>query len=265
MSQAASGLPNVVNTVHQTQPVVIHSPGRPKDQHPIFKPICDEVFGIPEASRPWFGCPTDLTILTWSSEPAGGKKQLLEKCLDWLGVPCTVLRTNREWRNWFKIPLTAQALPEVDTRYVMGMDSTDVVMVGSPVVALERFKRRQRQDQQPACKLLFAAERNHYPRSRELRQATARERESAEIAGEMPFCHLNTGGFIAETHAAMKWFREAWSRPRAKRVPSSDQGVWRQFYRERESNGEVAIDRRCEIFQNVTHYDPPDVVEVLRR
>lgn len=246
------------SVTHGTFPIVLHSPSGPnKTFHRAFKEVHRAILKM--QARPAVVL-DDLTVLTWNSAET---KLLVEQCFAHMGIPYTVLRpaAGVVWENWLKIQLTYTFLQSVSTTYVMGVDASDVLMLESPNEVVRRF-RLLVSSSMPRCRLLFGAERNDYPKGDDLKYATKREHALASAANELPFCHLNTGTFIGTTLAALHWFEVASDSPRSVRCPDSDQGVWRQFYLE--SNGAIAIDRRCEIFQVIAvRYDPGDTVSVV--
>ena len=245
--------PKIQNRIHGTCPIVLHSPNFQCHREQTLATLAKKVF----ASRPGRWRLDALTLLTWSDRQAG--TTLLERCCDHLGVPLLVLRPDGDWENHQKIVLTAEAAKSITTPMVAGLDATDALLLGSLAEMVLRFTGFRGRN--PKCRLLFSAEANHYPRGRDLHAATAWEKSHASQLGELPFCHLNTGGFIGHTAAVQHWFAEAATRPRSRQTPVSDQGVWRKFYRE--ANGEVDIDRRCTIFQTVSRHDHGPVVDIL--
>lgn len=280
MTQMTANLPRLHATTHDTYPVVLHVAGPENRRHRIAREAEDAIFSrkvdLSHDTRM-------LTILTWSDSLAN--YQLTQRCMDHLGIEYRTLIPPREWgkrgwENWLKIRLTAKCLASARwhaTPYVIGIDANDVMLLDDPNEVLWRFLTMTGQSppdnaqmspesasSKPNCRLLFSAERNHYPRGLDLEQETLAEKSLAELADEMPFCHLNAGCFIGTWDAAAKWFTVAAEQKRSQRAPGSDQACWRRFWWK--TGGEVDIDRRQEIFATVAgKYDPADVVELVDR
>jgi len=254
-----TALPQLHSRAHDTSPLVLHCPGLVEKRHPIWPPAWRAVSGVPRGA--WPAAP-ELSILTWSDQPRGSTP--FERCLDQLGIPYTTLapEPGTRWVNYLKLPLAWAALDAVRTRYVMACDAADVLLFGPPVEILRRFRALSAPGARLAgCKLLFAAERNQFPRARDQRQALRAERRMAEAADELPFCHLNSGFFIGETEACRRWLTRAMETKRSRKRPLSDQAVWRGLHVA--SRGEIAIDRRWEIAAVCAgQHDPPDVLRL---
>ena len=127
----------ICNRLFDTHPIAAHCPGPPYDGFTRFH---DAVLG--QSPKPMRGC-SDLTILTWNAglrpaKPTG----LLERILERFGVSPWVLgKGTPNWQNIYKIRLTADALEAVTTPFVMGADSSDVVVFDDPAVFVDRFKQ----------------------------------------------------------------------------------------------------------------------------
>jgi hypothetical protein len=191
------------------------------------------------------------------------------------------------WENYKKITLTAEyAAKQCNAEYILGIDADDALLLAPPGEVLERYSAMTERriihvrplvrpgDPEPAVKvtrfcrpihhgsqLLFAAERHPHPPGKALRTETQIEISRAEQAGELPYAHLNSGGFIGSREAVAYWFGQAasWPRQQSPKYPGSDQGVWRSRYWD--SCGKIQIDRRQELFAVATgRYDPEDAV-----
>jgi phosphatidylinositol alpha-1,6-mannosyltransferase len=254
-----TALPQLHSPTHDTSPLVLHCPGLVEKRHPIWPRAWQAVSAVPRRAWP---AARDLSILTWSDQPRGSTP--FERCLDQLGIPYTTLapEPGTRWVNYLKLPLAWAALDAVRTRYTMACDAADVLLFGPPAEIVRRFRALTEPGARLAgCKLLFAAERNQFPRARDQRQALLAERRMAEVAGELPFCHLNSGFFIGETEACRTWLTRAMETKRSRKRPFSDQAVWRALHVA--SRGEIAIDRRWEIAAVCAgQHDPADIVRL---
>ena len=213
----AGQMPAVVNLVFDTRPLVVHAPGL-TGKNLLWQAVKTEFFLSEPKS---FGVADGLTILTWNSRREPG---VLQQCLDHLGVPHVVLGQGiRDWRNLLKNRLTRDALDEVTTKYVMGIDASDALVLGHPQAILDRFKA------QFSCKLLLGAETHCFPEIAELRRF-----EDSLPGATSPWHYLNSGMWIGETAFCREFFRVAaetdpW--PGDERFQRSDQGVLKKVFR----------------------------------
>jgi hypothetical protein len=228
----------VRNLLTQTTPAVLHRNGNPPDWRPHWPGIVDAFFA--EAHRPCDPVP-ELTVITWNNLP---EKSLLERCLDVRGIPHLVLgKQVTRWRPFVKLFLNAEALAHIDTEYVMGLDGSDVLMVGCPRRVLAAFKAMD-------CDILFSSERNSYPKAPFLY-------EFEKSIGEGPYRHLNSGAWIGRTEVCRRFFEECVKEDNsdilaahpAKHVVADDQGVTRKVFRR--YYPAARMDYRCELFQSM--------------
>jgi len=258
--QAPGSWPRIYSPTHNAWPGAYHAAGPRHRKHWTFEELIKRV---ESAATPRWASPfgSNLEIWTWLDERTDPQSCPLLRQLNRQQIPYGVVSSwkERKWENRLKIKLTAQTAAEANARYMLWMDATDTLLLRSPAHLLNRFLDYQRTH--PACEILFAAERNAYPKGDDQKEAVDWELQQAKAADEMPFAHMNTGLIIGETVAIAYWFEEASKQPRSARRPDSDQGVWRRFYRQAE--GGICIDRRCELFQVATgKYDPLDVIEI---
>ncbi|HPD17895.1 MAG TPA: hypothetical protein PLE19_23400 [Planctomycetota bacterium] len=228
-------MPAVVNLVFDTRPLVVHAPGL-AGKNELWQDLQAEFFQTPARQ---FGPAGDLTILTWNNQAAPG---VLQRCLDHLGVPYLVLGQGvKEWKNLHKIRLTREALGGVQTRYVMGLDAADVLVLAHPLAVLERFQREF------SCRLLIGAETHCFPEIAELRRF-----EDSLPGATSPWRYLNSGMWIGETAFCRGFFAaaaEAEPWPGDERFLRSDQGVLKKLLRR--FYPDVLLDTQCRLFQNI--------------
>ena len=145
-------------------PLIVHAPAWTISQYypdrkfhsevnPLWRPILDkwQKSKIDNVNHGQFN---ELTIITWNNSP---EKGLVEKALDLFGVPYTCLGKGvTHWKNSYKINLTAKIIDSIQTPYVMGLDSYDILILRNPLESVEKFKTMN-------CDLLFNGERLFYP------------------------------------------------------------------------------------------------------
>ncbi|MEZ6127140.1 MAG: class I SAM-dependent methyltransferase [Planctomycetaceae bacterium] len=139
----------ITNCLFGTRPIAAHCPG---PLHGRWHHFADAVINQPAQQCE---CP-DVTVLTWNTgeRPSRPNKPcgVLERSLLQLGIQPTVLaQGKRNWKNRDKFAVTAEALSNVRTRYVIGADSADVVFFANPQIAVDRFRQHH------SCQLLFNA------------------------------------------------------------------------------------------------------------
>jgi hypothetical protein len=223
------------NTAFGTSPLVAHGQG-PHDYKPFWEPLLERFFATPASS---FGAPKDLTILTWNNGNAG--MGLLERSLDHLGVPYMVTgRGIEKWVNSEHKPmLTAEALPLITTKYVVGVDSRDAIFLGDPNEIVRRFEADF------DCDLVFSADQLNWPN---LKRFKVFENGLAG-ARDSEFRYLNSGAWIGRTEFCREFFAQAAKTPPAPEAPEVDQGILKEIFPA--YYPKVQLDYRCRLFQNL--------------
>lgn len=251
------------NSLFQSRPVAAHCPGPLSDRWRRFAAAV--LRQPPQASAP----SADVTVLTWNGgenrpdKPCG----LLEQSLARLGVRPLVIRgqsvAGRPWRNRDKLALTAEALQQVRTPYVIGADSCDVVFLDDPRIVVDRFRRHF------ACDLVFNSTGSTcwppLPRF-------------VQFQSSLPMaavCHgrhwINSGLFVGRTEFCRDYFRRLAASPSVQSYPESDQAVvmetWPDWY------PRVQADYLSQLFQwfnespsvlRIDRPEPPGVSQFLR-
>lgn len=225
----------VTNTLFNTKPIVMHANGT-HTRKPYWPEIRDAFFASPRRS---IGPSKNLTILTWNNghEVMG----LAERSLEHLGVPCMVVGAGvDDWVNSKHKPLlSCQAVHEIETEYVMGMDSRDAILLDDPAIIVERF------EQNFSCDLLFSADRFNWPNLPEFMNF---EKNRPEVAGS-EFCFLNGGMWIGKTSFCRTFFSDAANTDPVESAQESEQGILKQLFPKYYPR--VQLDYQCEIFQNL--------------
>ncbi len=231
----------LINLCFQTEPIIVHAQGFHAHK-PHWQPIKEWFFATPRQS---LGPIEDLTIITFNNghEAMG----VLERCLDHLGVPCVVLGAGiQDWVNSRHKPrLILEAARKISTRYIMGLDSRDVLVLDDPKIALERFKSRFK------CRLLLAGDRLNWPNLKEFKQFE----DSILEALASDFRYLNGGTWIGETEFVGRFFEEAVQTEPVKEAPESEQGILKKLFPRH--HPEVQLDYRCQIFQAIGFVSDP--------
>lgn len=228
----------VLNKLHNTEPIVFHNPKGEdakwgKIKRAFFAQECRKIGSI-----------NDGTIITWNN----GKRGTLERTLDHLGVPYKVLgKKIRRWRNDCKLGLTRDALSNITTKYVMGFDSCDVLVIDDPQIVIERFAKT-------GLKLMFNAgcgvERPPVPEVF-IKFADAKP----------PFHFLNAGVWIGELEFLRDFFgecvetidvvRKLVSAKAERYVVESEQKHIKHTAKNQRFREFVGIDSECTVFQVV--------------
>lgn len=224
----------ITNRLFGTHPIAAHCPG---PLHDDWRRFASAVMDQP-ARRCL--CP-DVTILTWNSgerpdKPCG----VLERSLEKLGVPTLVLgRGTPNWKNIRKFAITAEALSQVKTPFVIGADSCDVVFFDNPQLAVDRFRSHF------DCGLLFNATGSRcWPELPEF----VRFESSLPMTTVAQQRHwLNSGLFIGRTEFCREYFQHLAKEPPVAGYEWSDQAVikrtWPQW------SPRVQLDYFSQMFQ----------------
>jgi hypothetical protein len=232
------------NLRFDTRPLVVHAPGPPVF-NPYWEPVCERFFAT---RRRALGPPARLTLLTWNDGANG--PGILERSLAHLGVPCAVAgRGVRGWMNSVHKPLAArQALRSIETEYVLGVDSSDAILLGDPAELVARFEASFAPS---GAEMVFAAEKNNAPNAPRFR----RFEEALPGAADTPFRFLNGGTWLGRTETCRAFFADAVRTPPAPEDPASEQGILKQLFLTRHPS--VALDYRCELFQTLLLVSEP--------
>jgi hypothetical protein len=173
-------------------PIVVHFPG----------------FNLPN-SKKWFEFLNqrsnsffelkEATIITWNNKSKGP----LEDSLDKMGVKYIVLGKDINcWNNVIKIKLTNEILDKISTKYVIGLDSCDVIVLDDPNKIVQRFKKMN-------CKILFNSQCYCYPRINQ----NGENHDFVEFEKKLNIknykdCYLNAGAWVGETEFCKKFFQK---------------------------------------------------------
>jgi hypothetical protein len=225
----------LANLQFNTRPLVVHAPG-PLQHKPHWQEIKEAFFSSP---RLHLGTIADLTILTWNN--GNQAMGILERSLCHLGVPYVVKGEGiSHWINSKHKPLlTYETLNHIETKYVMGVDSRDAIVLGDPRKIVERF------EQSFSCDLVFGADRMNWPNVARFKKFE----DSLPGASESDYKYLNGGMWIGRTEFCREFFHAALQTECLNEAPDSEQGILKQLFPVYYPR--VQLDYRCEMFQNL--------------
>jgi len=229
----------VIRLRHQyfgTHPIVAHCPG-PTVGHFGWHTFVNAA--LSGAANPEPSCES-VTLLTWHGPNRPHKPNgLMERSAARFGAAVRVLQGRQEgWVNRDKLALTADALREVDTEFVIGVDTADVMLLDHPDEIVRRF--RERFD----CELLFNATGSGcWPPLPGFIIYESSRPGAKNLRGR---CWLNSGCWVGRTEFCRRYFTDATSCDPVEGYECSDQAtckrIWPRWY------PQVQIDGTCEIF-----------------
>ena len=181
----------IVDKVFRSRPLVIHSPRSVERNKDFFwDKVVEQLFNSPSQN---IGPVQDLTIVTWNTSKSKG---ILEKSLDHLGIPYRVLgKQFLNWNNLQKITTLCKEIPSISTKFIMGIDSYDAVVIGDPKYIIERFLKT-------GLKLCYNGAIEHYGLCPTLKIED-------KLYPEEQIRHLNGGVFIGYTKFVKEFFHIA--------------------------------------------------------
>ncbi|OAI57713.1 hypothetical protein AYO47_01595 [Planctomyces sp. SCGC AG-212-M04] len=222
------------NRLFGTTPIVVHAPGPLSDGWRFF---AEGVFESPIAPTP---SRHSFTLITWNGDDRPAKPNgLLENNVARFGVAPLVLRSgSTPWKNIAKLALTAKALEQIDTEFVIGLDSADVLVLAHPDEIVDRFIRHF------SCDLVFNATGSRcWP---ERPAYVLFESNLPEAAGAKGRHWLNSGAFVGRTDFCKQYFAAAAdAAERGEFVGDQDviKAIWPDWH------PQVHVDYRSLIFQ----------------
>ncbi len=164
----------------------------------------------------------------------GERETTLEKTLKYFKVPYVMKgRGTQNWVNTMKAGLLADYLPNITTKYTMGIDSHDALLIRDGNHLVDTFEKEF------DCDMLFNAELVSYPENNELANF------EKDIYGDSPFRYLNSGVWIAKTEFLNQVIGDV-LKFRSSR-PKSDQEIYRKLHRKYFPR--IQIDNKCKLFQ----------------
>ncbi len=212
------------NYYYNTSPLIVHNPLM--DIEGAW-PLWHQIITDPLPNK----CvkPEDLTIVTWNNSEY---ESLLEKQLKSLNISFICLGKGIQWTSNRLKPLTLlENKDKLNTKYVLGLDAFDVVIVDTLQNIISKFKDTK-------SKLLYNATATVYPDVKE-------HQIIEEKLCQGPFRYFNSGMFIGETDYLISVLNSI--DYKEKLHVKSDQylirGLYHKFY------PDIQIDWSCKIFQ----------------
>jgi hypothetical protein len=187
---------SLANNYTGTFPMVYHEPGHPRGR--FLPALSSEILS---KTWPTIGCPKDLSIVSWSNYKT---PTVLERTCNALGIPITIY--GKELDRWEKgdqnkLLLAYNACCSESTKYIMGLDSRDVIILATPHLILDTFATT-------GLKMLFGCEplfSHNEVRRGELETFF----DNLPGASATPIRYLNSGQWIADREFAKAFFRTA--------------------------------------------------------
>ena len=264
-------------------PSIYHGNG-PAKSNPIWKDLVEKL----QNQKGWKeGKPSeeDITVLTWSIPE---ETTMLEECFDKMGIKgeLIVIPLSKPI-NWLdKIKKTNEYLKKIDTKYVMGFDSTDILISTDNDGQKSLWGNIIKTFRSLNCKLLFNSEKYNWPSSegigtsiketdskdghllKELIKTEKFEEEMYKDFLGSKFYRLNSGAFIGYTNYTKEFYQSLcdkhidrfYSRGTDENMFGGDQGFIRIM--QRSCFPDLAIDYRNQIFLTFAGIEEDDIAGV---
>ena len=270
-----------IETKNKNWPLIYHGNG-PSKENTIWKEFVT-MWGKEENFKPH--CTPEeegITVVTWSIPE---EVTMLQESFAKMGMgsELIVIPITKPF-NWLdKIKKTKEYLELVDTKYVMGLDATDVIVSsdtdGKPTIwydVKECFKSFN-------CKLVYNAEKMNWPSSdghgthitemdslhgnllRKLKETEEFEERIYKNLIGSNFFRFNSGGFIGYTDFTKEFYNTVWNKyVEPVYVKGFDEGFFggdQGFLRiaQKEFFPDVTIDCNCRLFQSFADINPEDI------
>ena len=234
----------IENLVTHTDPQIVHSPGFEVAKPQIWKKLLSIDGKIHEKV---VDPESNLDLITWSNQ----EDSILEMSLKKRHIQYHKLGNNlNPWNNMKKFDLVVNFAKGSKSEFIMGLDSVDVLFLGSPQECLKRFKTFE-------CGLLFNGEKKFYPQwDSDYFRVTRNFQEG--LSGKI-FKHLNSGAWIGERKFVIHFFEycstlKLWGRLDLNKCPllkNCDQSAVHGGFMKYHPS--VKIDYECKVFQNLAH------------
>ena len=250
-------------------PCIYHGNGVSKNEK-LFEKIkeIEETINYEESKPDIF----NITVFTWSVPE---ERVLLQECFKRMGIEdsLVVIPITKPF-NWLdKIKKMHEYMPYVKTKYVMALDSTDVIV--STDNRGDLWKNLINVFEDMNCNMLWNAEKNSWPNDTNLLQLKDRLMKVEQFERKLylnhlgsGYCHLNSGAFIGKTDYVKGFYKKLWditepyyTRGENEMLFGGDQGFVRLAAVE--EFPECIIDYECRIFQtfNRTHAGEINIYE----
>tara|TARA_Y100001938_G_C8057874_1_gene415504 strand:- start:216 stop:1016 length:801 start_codon:yes stop_codon:yes gene_type:complete len=220
------------NTIFDTEPYLFHMNGSHL-KNKAGRQLRAEVFDFMKSNvYDGQGGIRDTTYFICTSY--GERQTNIERTFEFFKVPYVIKgRGTPDWVNTMKAGLLADYLPNISTKYTMGIDSHDVLLLKEANGIIDTFENDF------DCDMLFNGELVSYPENNELAEF------EKSIYGESPFRYLNSGVWIAKTDFLNEVMQDI-LQFRSSR-PKSDQEIYRKLHQKYYPR--VQVDHKCKLFQ----------------
>lgn len=212
---------NVKNIKYNSYPFIAHNPEHGNKKHILWERLL--------LHHSLFSCriPNDLTVVTWNNKSFS----LLEEQLKKLNIEYICLGKDEFFWNSNRIKISTLVKASIKTKYCLGMDAYDVVILQDLNNIVDKFKETN-------CELIYNATSKVHPFCNE-----HYEIESKMADGVFRF--LNSGVFIGNTKFLMNCLNELnISDPQ---FSYSDQFIIRKLYHK--YYPKIKVDWNCSLFQ----------------
>lgn len=229
------------NLITNSDPQIVHAPGFDKAKPKIWWKILERYEKLKPSDK------VDCNIITFNNQ----KKGLCEKSLDIKKLTYSVLGTEiKVWNNLYKFSLSRDFCKNKKKEICIGLDSFDVVFIGSLTECVKRFLKTNK-------KLIYNAELNFYPNCND-EYFQYYKQFQYEKNKKYYFKYLNSGAWIGYSDFCEFFFNECskielWKTNNINfpLIKNSEQSVLHSMYKKYENY--VDIDKECKIFQNLAH------------
>lgn len=236
------------NNKTDTNPLILHANGAKAKRFSSWKAIIRNLGDLKISNYD-----TDITIVTWNNMD---KKSLVETQLDGLGIPYINPAQDgpHPWFNAFKIESIANNPSLIESKYVLAVDSLDVVMNGD-------FNKLRSSLEDYNCKTLYSSELGAMRRSlRRYRKKYIRQKEIELHSEYNPYFHLCSGVCFSETENYVKFVTEAAKLNVDGVFNNCDQTCVRDTYLKDEYRESVKIDGYNKYFMSLAYSE--DILEL---
>ena len=183
----------LINTYTGSYPVVFHAPGSSR-KHQFWLEMVEHVDHLQPVEFY-----EDFEVITWSSYDY---PTLIEKCMEKLGVPVTVLKPTGAWNNLMKISTLIEYLPKSKAKYIIGLDADDVIVTDSPDKIIQRWRELY-----PESKLLYNGGYQRWPKRYCQPCRPCDEFEQRQFSGARAK-HLNAGAWVGEREYVLEFYKQ---------------------------------------------------------
>jgi hypothetical protein len=269
-----------IETNKKNWPFIYHGNG-PSKNNEIWKEVV-AVWGREDNFKP--NCTPEeegITVITWSIPE---EMTMLQESFEKMGMggELIIIPITKPF-NWLdKIKKTKEYLELVDTKYIMGLDATDIIISSDEDGKATLWYDIKECFKTFNCKLIYNAEKLNWPSSegvgtyieedgmngsllKKLRETEEFEERIYKNLMGSDFYRFNSGAFIGYTDFTKEFYNTVWNKyvePHYKKGEDEnffggDQGFLR--IAQKEFFPDVTIDCNCKLFQSFADINPDDI------